>query len=38
MKNQFTSYKTLLSTFSYDEQIIEVNQIINELANCKKTA
>ena len=36
MKNQFTSYKKLLSTFSYDEQIIEVNQIINKLANCKK--
>ena len=28
MKNPFTDYKTLLSTFSYDEQIDEINQII----------
>ena len=36
MKSPFTDYKTLLSTFSYDEQINEINQIINELANYEK--
>ena len=35
MKNPFTDYKILLSTLSYEEQI---NPIINELANSKKTA
>ena len=36
MKNPFTDYKILLSTLSYEEQINEINQIINELANSKK--
>ena len=36
MKNLFTDYKILLSTLSYEEKINEINQIINELANCKK--
>ena len=36
MRNSFTDYKILLSTFSYDKQINEINQIINELANSNK--
>ena len=33
MGNPCTDYKILLSTFSYDEQINEINQKINELLN-----
>ena len=33
MRNPCTDYKILLSTFSYDEQINEINQKINELLN-----
>ena len=36
MITQCTGYKTLLNIFSYDEQINEINQKINELVN-KKT-
>ena len=36
MRNRFAYYKILLSTLSYEEQINEMNQIINELANSKK--
>ena len=35
MRNSFTDYKILLRTFSYDEQINEINQKINELLNKK---
>ena len=38
MRNPFADYKTLLDTYSYDEQINEVNQKINELANEKQHA
>ena len=38
MRNPFTDYKTLLDTFSYEEQINEINQKINELANEKQHA
>ena len=38
MRNPFTDYKSLLETFSYDEQINEINQKINELANKKQHA
>ena len=33
MRNPFADYKSLLTTFSYDKQINEINQKINELAN-----
>ena len=36
MRNSFTDYKILLSTFSYDEQINEINQKIYELVNNKQ--
>ena len=36
MRNAFAYYKTLFSTLSYEEQINEINQIRNELTNCKK--
>ena len=36
MKNPFTDYKTLLSTFSFDEQINEKNQKIYEVVNKKQ--
>ena len=36
MRNSFTDYKILLSTFSYDEQINEINQKIYELVNKKQ--
>ena len=38
MRNPFTDYKTLLDTFSYEEQINEINQKINELAHEKHYA
>ena len=38
MRNPFADYKTLLDTFSYNEQINEINQKINELANEKQHA
>ena len=38
MRNPFADYKTLLDTYSYDEQINEINQKINELANEKQHA
>ena len=36
MRNSFTDYKILLSTFSYDKQINEINQKIYELVNKKQ--
>ena len=36
MRNPFTDYKTLLDTFSYEEQINEINQKIDELTNKKQ--
>ena len=36
MRNPCTGYKTLISIFSYDEQINEINQKINELVNRKQ--
>ena len=36
MITQCTGYKTLLNIFSYDEQINEINQKINELVNRKQ--
>ena len=38
MRNPFADYKRLLNTFSYEEQINEINQKINELANEKQHA
>ena len=38
MRNPFADYIKLLSTFSYDEQINEINQKINELVNKKQHA
>ena len=38
MRNPFVDYKSLLNTFSYEEQINEINQKINELANQKQHA
>ena len=38
MRNPFTDYKTLLDTFSYEEQIDEINQKIHELAHEKHHA
>ena len=35
MRNPFTDYKSLLNTFPYEEQINQINQKINELANEK---
>ena len=35
MRNSFIDYKTLLDTFSYEEQIDEINQKIHELAHKK---
>ena len=36
MKKQSADFKTLLSTFSYDEQIYLIKQIIYEFASNKK--
>ena len=38
MRNPFADYKTLLDTFSYEEQINKINQKINELVNKKQHA
>ena len=38
MHNQFTEYKTLLQTFSQEEQIVEINDIIKSLINKKHIA
>ena len=38
MRNQFTEYKTLLQTFSLEEQIDEINNMIKSLANKKHRA
>ena len=38
MRNQFTEYKTLLQTFSPEEQIDEINDIIKSLVNKKHIA
>ena len=38
MRNLFTEYKTLLQTFSLEEQIDEINNMIKSLANKKHTA
>ena len=36
MRNSFTDYKILFSTFSYDEKINEVTQKIHQLVNKKQ--
>ena len=38
MQNQFKEYKTLLRTFSLEEQINEINNMIRSLANKKDIA
>ena len=38
MRNLFTDYKTLLQTFSLEEQIDEINNMIKSLANKKHRA
>ena len=38
MQNQFKEYKTLLRTFSLEEQINEINNMIRSLANKKHIA
>ena len=38
MHNQFKEYKTLLRTFSLEEQINEINNMIRSLANKKHIA
>ena len=38
MRNQFTEYKTLLQTFSLEEQIDEINNMIKSLVNKKHIA
>ena len=35
MRNQLTEYKTLLQTFSPEEQIVEINDMIKSLVNKK---
>ena len=35
MRNQLTEYKTLLQTFSPEEQIVEINDLIKSLVNKK---
>ena len=35
MRNQFTEYKKLLQTFSPEEQIVEINDMIKSLVNKK---
>ena len=35
MRNQFAEYKTLLQTFSFQDQIDEINDMIKKLANKK---
>ena len=36
MRNSFSDYKKLLSTFTYEEQINELNQKIYEVLNNKQ--
>ena len=36
MRNRCTDYKTIITPFSYDEQINEINQKIYELVNNKQ--
>ena len=36
MRNQLTEYKTLLQTFSPEEQIVEINDMIKSLVNKKR--
>ena len=38
MRNPFADYKWSLNTFSYEEQINEINHKINQLANEKQHA
>ena len=38
MRNQFTEYKTLLQTFSPEEQIDEINDMIKSLVDKKHIA
>ena len=38
MQNQFKEYKTLLRTFSLEEQINEIDNMIRSLANKKHIA
>ena len=38
MCNQFTEYKTLLQTYSFQEQIDDINDMIKKLANKKHIA
>ena len=35
MRNQFTEYKTLLQTYSFQEQIDDINDMIKKLVNKK---
>ena len=35
MRNSFSDYKNLLSTFTYEEQVNELNQKIYEILNNK---
>ena len=38
MRNQFTEYKTLLQTYSFKEQIDDINDMIKKLVNKKHIA
>ena len=38
MRNHFTEYKTLLQTYSFQEQIDDINDMIKKLANKKHIA
>ena len=38
MRNQFTEYKTLLQTYSFQEQIDDINDMIKKLVNKKHIA
>ena len=38
MHNQFTEYKTLLQTFSQEDRIAEINDMIKSLINKKHIA
>ena len=38
MRSQFTEYKTLLQTFSLEEQVDEINDMIKSLVNKRHIA
>ena len=38
MRNHFTEYKTLLQTYSFQEQIDDINDMIKKLVNKKHIA